>query len=81
MTPEMVTSFADGSKISFEQSCIANATGMKVAQRGMFGYNSTDHVDDMKHLYDIDQLKELGGIVDYVVGAKPSPRSFYLCNH
>jgi predicted homoserine dehydrogenase-like protein len=76
MTPEMVTSFADGSKISFEQSCIANATGMKVARRGMFGYNSTDHVDDMKHLYDIDQLKEIGGIVDYVVGAKPSPGVF-----
>ncbi len=73
MTPEMVTSFADGSKISFEQSCIANATGMKVAKRGMLGYHSNDHVDDLTHLYDIEQLKELGGIVDYVVGAKPSP--------
>ena len=76
MTPEMVTSFADGTKISFEQSCIANATGMKVARRGMLGFNSSGHVDDMKHLYDIDQLKELGGIVDYVVGAKPSPGVF-----
>jgi len=31
----MVTSFADGSKISFEQAIVANATGMKVAKRGM----------------------------------------------
>jgi predicted homoserine dehydrogenase-like protein len=76
MTPEMVTSFADGTKISFEQSCIANATGMKVAKRGMLGYHSSEHVDDMKHFYDVDQLKELGGIVDYVVGAKPSPGVF-----
>jgi predicted homoserine dehydrogenase-like protein len=76
MTPEMVTSFADGTKISFEQSCIANATGMKVAKRGMLGYHSDGHVDDMKELYDIEQLKELGGIVDYVVGAKPSPGVF-----
>jgi predicted homoserine dehydrogenase-like protein len=76
MTPEMVTSFADGSKISFEQSCVANATGMKVAQRGMLGYNYGGHVDDMKHLYDIEQLKELGGIVDYVVGPKPAPGVF-----
>lgn len=76
MTPEMVTSFADGSKISFEQSCIANATGMKVAQRGMLGYNYSGHIDDMKHLYDIEQLKELGGIVDYVVGPKPAPGVF-----
>jgi predicted homoserine dehydrogenase-like protein len=76
MSPEMVTSFADGTKISFEQSCIANATGMKVARRGMLGYNFDGHVDDMKHLYDIGQLRELGGIVDYVVGAKPSPGVF-----
>ena len=76
MTPEMVTSFADGTKISFEQACIANATGMKVAKRGMYGYYSKDHVDDLTHLYDIDQLKELGGIVDYIVGAKPGPGVF-----
>src|SRR5207253_8183727 len=31
----MVTSFADGSKISFEQSIVANATGFKVRSRGM----------------------------------------------
>ncbi len=73
MTPEMVTSFADGTKISFEQACIANATGMKVAQRGMLGYYTDKHVDDMKDLYDIDQMRELGGIVEYAVGAKPGP--------
>ena len=33
----MVTSFADGTKISFEQAIVANATGMTVAQRGMRG--------------------------------------------
>ena len=31
----MVTSFADGSKISFEQAIVANATGFTVQQRGM----------------------------------------------
>ena len=30
----MVTSFADGTKISFEQAIVANATGMTVARRG-----------------------------------------------
>jgi predicted homoserine dehydrogenase-like protein len=76
MTPEMVTSFADGTKISFEQACIANATNMVVAVRGMYGYNSTEHVDNLTGLYDVDQPRELGGIVDYVVGAKPSPGVF-----
>jgi predicted homoserine dehydrogenase-like protein len=33
----MVTSFADGSKISFENGIVANATGMRVAKRGMYG--------------------------------------------
>lgn len=76
MNPVMATNFADGTKVSFEQSCIANATNMKVAQRGMLGYSSTDHIDNLTHLYDIDMLREKGGIVEYVVGAKPSPGIF-----
>lgn len=76
LSPEMATSFADGTKISFEQACIANATGMKVAKRGMFGYYSNKHIDDLTGLYEIDFLKETGGIVDYIVGAKPGPGVF-----
>jgi predicted homoserine dehydrogenase-like protein len=78
----MVTSFADGTKISFEQAIVANATGMKVAQRGMLGYHSKGHVDDMLDLYDVEQIESLGGIVDYVVGPKPSPGVFVYatCN-
>ncbi|GAB3823393.1 NAD(P)H-dependent oxidoreductase [Hymenobacter jeollabukensis] len=76
LTPEMVTSFADGTKISIEQATVANATGMGVARRGMYGYRHDGHVDDMTSWYDIDELKRLGGIVDYVVGPKPGPGVF-----
>lgn len=76
LTPEMVTSFADGTKISFEQACVANATGMTVAKRGMLGYHHNGHIDDMVGMYDVEQLKQLGGIVDYVVGPKPGPGVF-----
>jgi predicted homoserine dehydrogenase-like protein len=76
MNPYMATNFADGTKISFEQSCIANATGMTIACRGMLGYESNDHVDNLTGLFDPDKLKELGGIVDYIVGAKPGPGIF-----
>jgi predicted homoserine dehydrogenase-like protein len=72
-TPHMVTSFADGTKISMEQATVANATGMKVARRGMIGLEYKGHVDEMTAMYDIDMMRSLGGIVDYVVGAKPSP--------
>ncbi len=72
-TPSMVTSFADGTKISFEQAIVANATGMKVAQRGMIGIEHKGHVDELTGSYDLEQLRELGGIVEYVVGSTPSP--------
>jgi predicted homoserine dehydrogenase-like protein len=32
-------------------------------------------------MYDVEQLKELGGIVDYVVGAKPGPGVFVFGTH
>ena len=80
-TANMVTSFADGTKISFEQAIVANATGMKVAQRGMLGYEYKGHVDDMTPMYNVEQLRELGGIVDYVVGPKPSPGVFVFASH
>lgn len=72
-TPHMVTSFADGTKISFEQAIVANATGMKVACRGMIGIEHRGHVDEMVGMYDLDEVRALGGIVEYVVGAQPSP--------
>lgn len=79
--PSMVTSFADGSKVSFEQAIVANATGMRVAKRGMFGYDHAGHVDELTTRYDLDMLRDLGGIVDYVVGAKPNPGVFCLAEH
>lgn len=79
--PHMVTSFADGSKISFEQAIVANATGMRVRERGMLGYEHRGHIDEATTFYDVDRLKELGGIVDYVVGSKPSPGVFVFATH
>lgn len=76
MSPYMATNFADGSKVSFEQACIANATGMKVGKRGMYGFESTKHIDELTDLYDVEELKRLGGVVDFIVGPKPGPGVF-----
>lgn len=76
MGPEKATSFADGTKMNMEQACVANCTGLKVAKRGMLGYAFDGHVDDMTGMYDYVQLKELGGIIDYALGAKPGPAVF-----
>lgn len=80
-TPSMVTSFADGSKISFEQSIVANATGFKVKSRGMSrGFEYKGDIMDIGKLYDLDELRELGGIIDYVVGT-PLTKVYCLAEH
>src|SRR5512139_191487 len=58
--PQMVTSFADGTKISFEQAIVANYTGMTVAKRGCYGYNHAGHIDEATKLYNVDELMKLG---------------------
>lgn len=69
----MATAFADGTKISLEQAEVANATGMKVAKRGMLGYSHSGNIDEMTRMYDLEELKRLGGIVEYALGATPGP--------
>jgi len=77
----MVTSFADGSKISFEQSIVANATGFKVRSRGMSrGLKYDGSIMDIHKLYDLDEVRTLGGIVDYTVGPN-GVKVFCLAEH
>ena len=77
----MVTSFADGSKISFEQAIVANATGFKVRARGMSrGLKFEGSVMDIGKQYDVEELRALGGIVDYVVGL-PLVKVLCLAEH
>ncbi len=76
LSVNMVTSFADGTKVSLEQACIANATGMQVARRGMLAIESDQHIDTLTDRYDLEQLKALGGIVEMVIGAHPGPGVF-----
>jgi predicted homoserine dehydrogenase-like protein len=76
----MVTSFADGTKVSFEQAIIANATGMRVGRRGMFGPTvpaGTPIAEAAKQL-PAEQFMDGPGIVDYVTGAHPGPGVFVL---
>ena len=74
--PRMVTSFADGTKISMEMAVVANATGHGVGCRGMYGPRC-EHVKESLDLFPMEQLLN-GGLVDYVLGAEPSPGVFVL---
>ncbi|MGV9884671.1 NAD(P)H-dependent oxidoreductase [Streptomyces sp. NPDC003006] len=77
----MVTSFADGTKVSFEQAIVANAHGFTVGRRGMYGREHHGHVDELTDVYDLDELRGLGGVVDYVVGARPGPGVYVIGTH
>ncbi len=63
--PSMVTSFADGTKISFEQAIVANATGMRVAKRGMFGPTvpAGTPIQEAAKQFPLDALMDGSGIV------------------
>jgi predicted homoserine dehydrogenase-like protein len=79
--PAIVTASADGSKISFEQAIVANATGFVVRSRGMSrGAEYRDDVMKIGTHYDINELRRVGGIVDYVVGT-PLTKVYCLAEH
>ncbi len=69
------TSFADGTKLSMELTVLANATGFRVAKRGMYG-PSLRHVNDSSKFF-VDKLLD-AGMVDFLVGAAPSNGAFVL---
>ena len=84
--PSMVASFADGTKISFEQAIVANGTGMQVFRRGMLGPDFSKGNPNAP-LVPIEQAMaafepyldpSAPGLVDYVVGARPGPGVFVL---
>ncbi len=81
--PHMVSSFADGTKISFENAIVANGTGMRVARRGMHGPTVPPGtpIQEVGALYPLADLLEGPGIVDYVVGAMPGPGVYVLGTH
>lgn len=80
MKAPMVTSFADGTKISFENAIVANATGMRVAKRGMYGpvVEPGTPIQEAINWYPLEDLLDGPGIVDYCVGAMPNPGIFVL---
>jgi len=82
----MVASFADGTKISFEQAIVANANGFRVARRGMLGPDFSGG-DPSSPLIPVEEclphfqpyLENADeGLVDYVVGARPGPGVFVI---
>ncbi len=71
-----VTSFADATKLSMEATVLANATGFRVARRGMVG-PACGHVNEIAGLLPSDAMLSTG-LVDYALGAAPHTGAFVV---
>jgi predicted homoserine dehydrogenase-like protein len=80
ISPQMATSFADGTKISCEMALVANATGFPVGRRGAYGPRWEGHVEEGVDLFPREQMLETG-LTDYLLGAHPSPGVFVYATH
>jgi predicted homoserine dehydrogenase-like protein len=74
----MITSFADGTKLSMECTILANSTGLRVGKRGMYGPQCA-HVKEALGLFPREQLLN-GGIVDFLIGAEPHTGVFVIAH-
>jgi predicted homoserine dehydrogenase-like protein len=69
MNPKMLASFVDGSKTMIECACMANATGLELSRRGMYGPETTvpELADVFRPAADGGVL-DRPGVVDYATG-------------
>jgi predicted homoserine dehydrogenase-like protein len=72
----MITSFADGTKLSMECTILANSTGLRAGKRGMYGPKCA-HVKEALNLFPREQLLN-GGIVDFLLDAEPHTGVFVI---
>ena len=71
-----VTSFADATKLSMEATVLANASGFRAGQRGMYGPACAD-VREIAERLPAEQMLD-GGLVGYALGAAPHTGAFVI---
>ncbi|HET9252636.1 MAG TPA: NAD(P)-dependent oxidoreductase [Candidatus Eisenbacteria bacterium] len=74
--PVMITSFADGTKLSMEAAILCNATGLRVDVRGMHGHPCA-HVKEILTKFPPEKLLKQG-LVEYTLGAEPHTGAFVV---
>jgi len=77
LSVKQCTSFTDGTKLAVEMALVANAYDLDILQTGMIGPR-VENVDEVFNVYDLEKARELGGVVEYVLGAKPGGSVFVI---
>ena len=75
LTVHQCTAYTDGTKLAIEMAIIANARELGILKTGMLGPKAST-VDESLNLFDLDRAREMGGVVDYVLGARPGGSVF-----
>ena len=77
LSVKQCTSFTDGTKLAVEMALVANAFDLDILQTGMIGPR-VETVDEVFNVYNLERARELGGAVEYVLGAKPGGSVFVI---
>jgi predicted homoserine dehydrogenase-like protein len=80
LDPVMCCAYTDGTKLGIEMALVANATGARVATRGMRGPALVEACDVLR-TFDLD--RDWGGgapLVDYVLGSRPDGGVFVVAH-
>jgi len=64
------TAYTDGTKLAIEMALVANAAELTLLKTGMIG-PAVNTLTEAFQAFDLEKARNLGGVVDYVLGATP----------
>ncbi len=77
LSTKQCTAFTDGTKLATEMALVANNLNLDILKEGMTGPR-IKNVKDVLTVFDLDKARELGGVVDYILGAEPGGSVFVI---
>lgn len=77
LSTKQCSAFTDGTKLAMEMALVANTLNLDILQEGMTGPR-IKNVQDVLKVFDLEKARELGGVVDYILGAEPGGSVFVI---
>jgi predicted homoserine dehydrogenase-like protein len=77
LSTRQCSAFTDGTKLAMEMALVANTLNLDILQEGMTGPR-IKNLQDVLKVFDLGKARELGGVVDYILGAEPGGSVFVI---
>jgi predicted homoserine dehydrogenase-like protein len=71
------TAYTDGTKLAIEMALVANGAELNLLRIGMIG-PAVSTLNEAFVTFDLEEARNLGGVVDYVLGAEPGGSVFVI---